>query len=66
MTFEVGERVSRRGLSGELVEGCVVDSVLAGGQQMLVVLVDREDGRSSEVPREIAGLSRAWTRTPEA
>ncbi len=66
MAFAIGERVSRRGWNGELVEGCVIDAVLTGSQQLVVVLVDREDGRIPEVPREVAGLSRWWTKSPEA
>lgn len=66
MTFEIGERVRRRGLSGELVEGCVVDALrTAAGPQMVVVLVDREDGRTA-APREVAALARAWSKAAEA
>lgn len=76
MTFEIGERVRRRDLSGGLVEGCVVDAVPTsdrgvGGhgegerQQMLVVLIDRLDGRSAP-PREVAGLARVWSKAVEA
>jgi hypothetical protein len=66
MTFEIGERVRRRGLSGELVEGCVVDALrTAAGSQMVVVLVDREDGRTA-APREVAALARAWSKAAEA
>ncbi len=66
MTFEIGERVLRRGLSGELVEGCVVDARhTAAGSKLIVVLVDREDGRTA-APREVAALARAWSRVAEA
>jgi hypothetical protein len=67
MAFQIGERVRRRDLSGGLVEGCVVDAAIPfhGGSQMLVVLVDREDGRAAP-PREVAALARVWSKAAEA